>query len=511
MNVKKGVSIMNVNFLLCKSNYIEPYVVLRKSNSFISELQQSNLNYLESVNKSSDVIEINNSDTMFNFADKDTGKDFKPLDLVNEVEKELGLDKSRSTIESNIFEQIFKDKGKGSYAQAKCKEFGRDFKTSNREEKLLNYKLIKALFLNKYRDFTDEEIEEIPNLNYGKNKNHLKELFLIHKKLANAISPELMKYEAFIRGLMNNQIKMVFELFEITQFYLKNDNIGMIDKDIAVDIHRLSHDIVPSLKNIFDISDLVKENLEIAKGEKYAIKYSPVEALYIDISRQIQIVYLNGLKEAYSMIRTFVDKIKNINDQILEKENPKEISANFKLYDYALKTYCTEAGQFSEESIKQIADFIGQRSLKRIKEKIDNNSEYFTYLFGTASVLDIAYYEKLTKIKPQNTSMTRLENHVLNFLKDNFNFIDDKRRLLTLAEYYFLDMLPLLVQESMNLGYVYITDMRMASLDIILNYHEAMLKKENYMQHHVYTYQKPIELLGLFDKRLENRINSMIK
>ena len=188
-----------------------------------------------------------------------------------------------------------------------------------------------------------------------------------------------MKYEAFIRGLMNNQIKMVFELFEITQFYLKNDNIGMIDKDIAVDIHRLSHDIVPSLKNIFDISDLVKENLEIAKGEKYAIKYSPVEALYIDISRQIQIVYLNGLKEAYSMIRTFVDKIKNINDQILEKENPKEISANFKLYDYALKTYCTEAGQFSEESIKQIADFIGQRSLKRIKEKIDNNTMFLIF------------------------------------------------------------------------------------------------------------------------------------
>lgn len=494
---------MDVNYII----YDLDYALEKQCINLINELKSVHFNYLQSIEKESNVIEstnnTNNKNTMFDFGDKDNGTDFERLDLAKEIERELGLKQSETTLDSNIYEQIFKTKREGSYAVKKCKEFGRNFNTENHEEKLLNYKLIKALFINNYKQ--NEDLEKIPNFNYGKEKEkqHLKELLLIYIKVRNVLSPEFIKYEDVMLKLFFDYDNIVDALFESTQFYLKIENRGSIDKNIAVSIQKLAYDIVPSLENIFDISLLSKDN-------KNYIKYSALEAFYIDISRQIQIEILKTVKEAHSIFKDYVDEIKKSNEQILSEENPKEISENFRLYDYAIKTYQSENQDFSDESIRQIAKNVNTRSLKRIKDKIDSNKSYFNHLLGDISEMDIAYYEKLTKIKSERMNLNKLKNHFENFSANINEEDDDKRRLLTLVEYQFLKVLRLLIRESMNLGYVYITDERVKAFDIILKYQYWMLQKENYMNYCLYSYIRPLELLKELAQRIEHKIKTYV-
>lgn len=494
---------MNVNYII----YDLDYALEKQCINLINELKSVHFNYLQSIEKESSVIEstnnTNNRNTMFDFGDKDNGTDFERLDLAKEIERELGLKQSETTLDSNIYEQIFKTKREGSYAVKKCKEIGRNFNTENHEEKLLNYKLIKALFINNYKQ--NEALEKIPNFNYGKEKekHHLKELLLIYKEVRDVLSSQFINYEDTIRKLFSDYLNVVAALFEITQFYLKIENRGIIDKNIAVSIQKLAYDIVPSLENIFDISLLSKDN-------KNYIKYSALEAFYIDISRQIQIENLKIEKEAHSIFKDYVDEIKKSNEQILSEENPKEISENFRLYDYAIKTYQSENQDFGNESIRQIAKHINIRSLNRIKNKIDDNKVFLNYFLGDISEMDIAYYEKLTKIKSERMNLNKLKNHFENFLANINEEDDDKRRLPTLREKKFLEVLPFLIRESMNLGYVYITDERIKAFDIMLKYRYWILQKENYMNYCLYSYIRPLELLKELAQRIEHKIKTYV-
>lgn len=78
---------MDVNYII----YDLDYALEKQCINLINELKSVHFNYLQSIEKESNVIEstnnTNNKNTMFDFGDKDNGTDFERLDLAKEIER----------------------------------------------------------------------------------------------------------------------------------------------------------------------------------------------------------------------------------------------------------------------------------------------------------------------------------------------------------------------------------------------------------------------------------------